>query len=191
MKIILASTSPNRQEAMRLAQIPFEILATDVDEKSIVETDFVKRALAIAQLKMDKALSLVKKEAVIIAADGFNVYEGKILEKPRDKNEAKQMLQFSRGKMGTFYTACILVNTKTQEKLAKVFASKYWFRQYSDTEIDKYIKSIDVTKYAAAFTPINSAAISFIKKIEGPLSPFTHSLPLDFIVPKLYEWVAL
>lgn len=190
MKIILASSSPNRQEMFRIAQIPFEVLVTDVDEKSITEIDLEKKALAIAKLKAEKAVSLVKEEAIIITADGFNVYEGEVFEKPKSIKEAKDMLRFSSGKMGIFYTGLIMINTKTSQRLEKLITTKYWFRNFSETEIDKYVHQIDVTKYAAAFTPMNSPAVSFITKIEGSLSAFTHSAPMEIIVPQLIQWGA-
>jgi septum formation protein len=195
MKIFLASASKNRQEIFKIAQIPVETIPAQVDEKSIQEKDFGKRAIAIARLKAEdvaKKLNQGKKiEAVVIAGDGFNICEGKILEKPKDEAEGRQMLKLLSGNETTFYSGLVMLNLATGERFEAVAASTAYFRALSPEEIEDYLESVEVTKYSAAYSPLNTKAISFITKMEGSVSGFSHSVPMDLVVQKLREWQAI
>ena len=194
MKIILGSSSTNRQEAMKIAGVKFEIFKPDVDEKQVDKQIFQKyedRALAIASLKADAVREIAGSDCVIITADGFNECQGQLLEKPVDLADAQRMLELLSNNLTIFYSALVMMNTKTQEKFTAVVNTKSWFRKLDHNEIENYIKTTNVTKYAAAYSPFNTKALSFIKRIEGSASGFSHSLPLDIVIPKLKEWEAL
>ena len=80
-KIILASGSANRQAVLKQARIPFEVFPAQVDEKSVREADLKQRVIKIAELKARWVAE--RKSGIIVAADLFDVCEGKILEKPK------------------------------------------------------------------------------------------------------------
>ena len=141
MKIILASGSKNRREIFKIAQIPVEIMPAHVDERSIKESDLPKRAIAIARLKADDVASKLEKQAVVIAGDGFNSCEGKILEKPKEVEEGKKMLRLLSDNLTIFYSGLVMVNLGTGEQFEEVAVTKTWFRKLGKAEIEDYVKS--------------------------------------------------
>lgn len=196
MQIILASSSQNRQEIFRIAEIPVQIMPAGVDEKSVMEPNFEKRAIAIASLKARQVyqtmdLSAFSQGAVVIAGDGFNVVDNQIFEKPKDREQAKVMLRQLSGNVTTFYSGLMMIHTLKQEEFVSVVSTKAWFRLLSESEINDYVEQVDTTQYAAAYSPLNTKAISFIIQVEGSLSGFSHSVPMDVVVSKLTEWGAL
>ena len=194
MKIILGSGSDNRREAMSIVELDYEIMIPDVDEKQVDQQSFDRledRALAIASLKADAIAEKVGRDSIIITADGFNECDGRVLEKPQDIEEARDMLQLLSNNKTVFFSALVMLNVNTEERFTEVVSTACWFRTLSELEIDDYLDSTDVLKYAAAYSPFNTKAISFIKKIEGSASGFSHSLPLDVVIPKLRQWGAI
>ncbi len=193
MKIVLASASKNRQEIFNLVGIKVETVSPQVDEKNIREKDFSQRALAIAKLKADwvKSQLVVNQNSIIIAGDGFNICQEEIIEKPSDLRQARMMLKQLSGHSTIFYSACVMLNLKTNDEFSKVVSSKAWFRKLENIEIEDYIQTTPVLQYSAAYSPLNTKAISFIKKIEGSLSGFSHSMPMDLVIPQLRKWQAL
>ena len=191
MKIILASASKNRQEIFDIAQIPVTLMPTKVDEKQVKQTDLKKRALAIARLKMAAAKSNFqddRSQTIIIAADGFNVCQGKILDKPHSLGQAREMLDLLSGNKTTFYSALIMYHCAKLKTFETIVTTDYWFRNLSNEEITDYITTTDVLQYSAAYSPLNTKAVSFGRKIAGSLTGFTHSMPMDIVIPKLIEW---
>ena len=71
-----------------------------------------------------------------------------------------------RGKQGTLFTGQTLVDTKTQHFLTKVSATKVWFSNISDLQIERYVDSKEPLMVAGAFT-IDSLGGAFIDRIEG------------------------
>ena len=195
MKIILGSQSSNRREIFEIVGIDVEVIVSEVDEKGIRDKDLEVRALKIAKLKMEKIkeeyLKNNSEPAVIITADGFNESQGKVLEKPASLDEAKEMLRHLSGDKTIFYSALVMYNTNLDEEFSSVVSCSCWFRDLSEEEIDWYVKRTPVMKYAAAYSPLNTAAISFISRVEGSISGFSHSVPMDLVVPQLRKWGAV
>ena len=201
INLILASGSKNRIKALKIAKIPFTSIPADIDEKKIKNKDIKKRVVEIAKAKVEKVASgeiiipradIFSKEIIeqsddhfILGADGVNIVNGKILEKPSTENEAFDMIKAQSGKKCSFLTGYYAYNTKTKKEYSGTSETTYTFRKISDHEIHSYIETEPVLLWAAAFSPSNSMAITFITSMEGSYSNFNHSLPFDQIIPIL------
>ncbi|GMX66493.1 nucleoside triphosphate pyrophosphatase [Paenibacillus elgii] len=113
--LILASSSPRRQELIRFLQLPFVVQASDADETTdagltpsqIVEELSRRKALAvISRLKADDSMP---KDGVVIGSDTIVVWHGEVLGKPQDEEDAFRMLSALQGTEHEVYTgiACI------------------------------------------------------------------------------------
>ena len=92
-KIILASSSPRRQDLLKKAKYNFEIIPSPYIEDH-TRTDFSYEF--IETLAANKALAvipLVKEPSLIIGADTVVVLDNKILGKPEGKQGAYEMLK--------------------------------------------------------------------------------------------------
>ena len=97
-KIILASASPRRKEIMEQAGYEFEIKVSHKEEfyTSTEPAEIVKE---LAFLKAnDIAEQVDQKNVAIIGADTVVAHGGKILGKPKTKEEAFEILETESGK---------------------------------------------------------------------------------------------
>ncbi|WP_088832866.1 Maf family protein [Paenibacillus tyrfis] len=113
--LILASSSPRRQELIRFLQLPFVVQASDADETTdpgltpsqIVEELSRRKALAVlSRLKADDSMP---EDGVVIGSDTIVVWHGEVLGKPQDEADAFRMLSALQGTEHEVYSgiACI------------------------------------------------------------------------------------
>ncbi|MDF2571940.1 MAG: maf [Sporomusa sp.] len=98
MGIILASSSPRRQQLLKLIGIDFNVVVSDVEEDNT--KDIPPHELAMAHAR-DKAVDSAKRASisdVIIGADTIVVLDGQVFGKPADRAEAIRMLTALAGR---------------------------------------------------------------------------------------------
>lgn len=197
--IILASSSKNRITGLTLAGFRFTATSADIDEKAIQHPDQKTRQILVAKAKVEKVISMgietpppdifsdevpeEDSEHFVLGADGVNLVNGKILEKPNNESEAFEMIQLQSGRTCSFLTGYYCFNTRTKKSYQGNSETMYTFRKISDHEIHAYIKHEPVLTWAAAFSPSNSRAVSFVTTIKGSYSNFNYSLPFDKLIP--------
>lgn len=185
-QVILASSSKNRVKLLQALNIPFKRIISNINEKSIIESDPLKRAKRLAYLK---AKDIAKKyRGIIIGCDTFTVCGRKVLEKPEDKEEAKKMLKTLSGKTAICYTGFCFLNTEDKRKVVKIAKTKLYFRKIDNYEIEEYIRKFPVSSWAAAYAASELYVLGLINKIEGSLTGFAYGLPLEFLIPLLKKY---
>lgn len=102
----------------------------------------------------------------VVGADTVVVIDGKILGKPKDKIEAKQMLKTLSGKSHEVITAYTLINLDKNIKITNSVESVVYFKEISDEEIEWYIKSEEPMDKAGAYG-IQGLGSIFVDKICG------------------------
>lgn len=106
MEFILASTSPRRKELLGLIVPRFTCAAPQFDESSISIKEAKQKALVLSREKCkDVASRSDTRNSVIIASDTVVDLDGKILEKPRDRQDAYNMISALSGKSHKVHTA--------------------------------------------------------------------------------------
>ena len=162
MNLVLASASPRRKELLGLFGIPFTIRVADIDEtmdpngRPFDEVGRVSRA---------KALAVPRKAGeTIIAADTIVVCEGKVLGKPHDEAEAKDMLRLLSGRDHQVMTGCTVLMDGKCETFTEV--TDLHFRKLSETEIERYVASGEPMDKAGAYG-IQGGAALFCQRMAG------------------------
>lgn len=97
MKLLLASQSPRRKELLTSLGFDFEVVKIDCEE-IIPETITIEEAAAYLSELKAKAFRTLIADEVLLTADTVVAAEGQILGKPKDENEARQMLRMLSGK---------------------------------------------------------------------------------------------
>ena len=182
-KIILASKSKQRQALLSTIKVPFEIMPAEIDERAIRHEQPSKRAESIARAKAEKVAA--RHKGIVIAADTFSEINGRILEKPRDLNEAREMLKLESGNHLKTHTGFCYIDRKNNINFSTAVTADFKFRELSDNEIEEYIKTSPVTTWAAAFSPAYTYAMTMIDTVHGSLTGFTHGLPMEVLIPLL------
>lgn len=178
-RIILASGSRQRKLIMDSLGIEYEIIPADIDEKAIRDDDLILRAEKIARGKAEEVAK--SNQGIIIAADTFAYCNGKVLEKPRNADEAEEMLKMERNKEIMVYSGFCYLDKDNQIDFVKTSVSRIIMRGLSDEEIECFVKSHPVTQWSAAFSPMYLYQTSFVKYFEGSINGVS-GLPTEFLV---------
>jgi septum formation protein len=178
-QIILASGSRQRKLIMDSLGIEYEIIPADIDEKAIRDEDLTLRAEKIARAKAEKVTK--NNQGIIIAADTFLACEGKVLEKPKDLNEAIEMLKLERNNEVMVYSGFCYLDEKNKINFSKTSVSKSIMRNFSDDEIENFVKNTPVLQWSAAFSPMYLYQTTFLKHFEGSIMGI-FGLPTEFLI---------
>lgn len=171
VKIILASKSPRRIAILKQIGANFKLIPSTFTEKEIlgdVSWSSVRK-LTINNAK-GKALDVANKlgDGIFLGVDTLVMCQNKILGKPKDKKDAKEMLNFLSGKMHEIFSAIALIK-KERNKLKVLSAcdvAKVYFRLLSNKEIDDYVASGEPLDKAGGYGVQEKGAM-FINKIVG------------------------
>lgn len=177
---ILASKSPRRQQLLQLLGIEFQIQTKEVVE---IFSDKLYREeipMFLAELKAKPFQSELKSGDLIITADTIVWIDEKVLGKPKDKKEAKQMLLKLSGKKHEVITAvCLTTNLKTKSFFV---VSNVQFKKLAEKEIIYYISKYKPFDKAGAYGIQEWIGTIGITNIEGS---FYNVMGLP--IQKLYE----
>lgn len=166
-KIILASNSPRRKEILENLNIKFDVLSPDADESSVDKT--LSPELYVENLASLKAFAAAKKtvpERIIIGADTVVALDNKILLKPKDDEDAFNMLKSLSGRAHSVYTGICVVNSHTAKSCIAYEKTDVYFRNLCDDEIKRYIQTGESADKAGAYG-IQGLGSLFIEKING------------------------
>lgn len=164
-KIILASASPRRKEILALTGLRFRVEPSDYEET----LDHAIKPHSLAKrLSLEKARAVAGKygDAIIIAADTFIAFRGKLLGKPHTSKEARKMLTMLNGKSHSVITGYTILDTGTGKKIIRSVETKVWFKKMSSQELDAYVATREPIGKAGAYAIQGRGAV-IVKKIEG------------------------
>ena len=163
--LILASSSPRRQELLQRLGVAFEIATADIDERQRPgepPTDLVQR---LAREKAQAVTARLPGRAVL-GADTIVVLDGTVLGKPADAADAAAMLRRLRGRPHTVWSALYAWNPALDRAAAALNESTVWMRSYGDDEIAAYVGSGDPMDKAGAYA-IQHPAFAPAERIDG------------------------
>ncbi|OAQ21476.1 Maf family protein [Thermosulfurimonas dismutans] len=180
--LVLASASPRRRELLSLLGLEFEVFPAEIEETispGKPPEEIVK------ELAHRKALTVARRfpEAAIIAADTLVVKGKYLLGKPKDLEEARQMLtSLSRAWHQVLTGVCIIYKKKESIFFTE---TKVKFRELSPEEIEAYLATGEPLDKAGAYA-IQGLASAFVEKVEGSVTGVV-GLPLSETVEVLLK----
>jgi septum formation protein len=170
--IILASSSPRRQEILKMLKITFRVIAPNIDEtiSSLLDHEEIPELLAREKvLAVIHSLPAEQEIPWVLGADTIISFDGKIYGKPENQEQAFDFLKAFQGKTHKVITALVLYNGKTKETTSRVCTSEVTFAPMSDEEIQWYIDTGEWHGAAGGYR-IQSLASVFISNIKGSYS---------------------
>lgn len=180
--LYLASASPRRRELLALLGVPFTVAVSRFDENTLKHlTDPVEYVREAAR---SKAREVGSRHAGIILGCDTDVAtpHGAILGKPKNADEAREMLRVLSGKTHSVYSAVALLqsdgDTVTREAV-RVVETRVTFDDLSDAAINAYVLTGDPLDKAGGYG-IQSGGLAFVSRIEGDLSSVI-GLPLPTV----------
>lgn len=146
--IILASQSPRRFELLSQLCIPFKVeVKKDIDESYPPELPLMEIAPYLSQLKA-RAYNK-ESNSLIITADTVVICSDKLLGKPKDETDAKNMLRFLSGKTHKVVTGVTVASREKVETISVLTTVK--FGRLSKEEIDFYVDKFKPLDKAGAY----------------------------------------
>ena len=185
-RFILASQSPRRQALLKEFGLPFTVDVRPVEE--VFDESLTPGQIAV-QLAVKKASAFpqdeVPEKTLIITADTVVAGGGKVLGKPENSAEAKEMLRILSGRSHEVITG---VNLKSGKK-EKAFSvsTKVFFKELSREEIDYYVARYKPFDKAGAYGIQEWIGFAGITRIEGSYFNVV-GLPVHALYEELKSW---
>lgn len=186
-KLILGSQSPRRKELLKATFLDFEIMPSDVEEITS-ETQPDLFAMDLAKLKGEDVFKKsigIYENPFVLSSDTIVVVDDKILGKPKDEKEAKEMLKTLSGRSHDVITAVYLKSHKL-ESLFNI-KTKVYFDEIEDSHMDRYIKTGEPMDKAGSYG-IQAMGLSFVNKIEGSYSNVV-GLPVNEVLKEIKKLI--
>ncbi len=166
-RIILASNSPRRRELLAQMGVDFSIDVPDIDEHDAATPQDTVRGLALQKARAVAARH-AGEQAVILSADTV-VFAGEILGKPRDREDARRMLNLLQGRWHEVYTGVCAMRALDGRHEVRVERTRVLFVPMTGEQIDRYIDTGEPMDKAGAYA-IQGRAGMFVERIEGSSS---------------------
>lgn len=170
--IILASSSPRRQDILKMLKIPFRVIIPNIDETLLSAIDPEQVPELLAQEKVSAVIhSLPAGQEIpwVLGADTVIIFNNTVLGKPVNHEQAIEFLKMLQGNEHTVVTAIVLYNGRTKTTKTKLCKTKVTFASMSDEEIEWYVETGEWHGAAGGYR-IQSLASCFISKIDGSYS---------------------
>ena len=178
--IILASASPRRRELLTMAGIEYTCIPSDAEENVPDGMPAEEVPGHLSRLKAE-AVFFKHPEDTVIGSDTIVYIDGMILGKPKDRNEAFEMLRRLSGREHTVFTGVTLLSPGRSETFTS--ATKVKFYDLTDEEIRSYIATGEPMDKAGAYG-IQGYGCILVEKICGDY--FTvMGLPIAEVVRRL------
>jgi len=162
VRIALASSSPRRKEILELTGFKFRVLNVSVEEREF-ETPY-ETAVKNAEAKVLSGKRLLEPEEVALAADTVVVLDGKVLGKPKGKEEAVEFLKRLSGRWHQVVTGfSLLIGERLISSYEEAMVK---FKRLSLKEIAWYVSTGEPLDKAGAYGVQGKGAL-FIERLEG------------------------
>jgi len=175
MQIVLASTSPRRQELLELLGLTFHIIPPTCEEQL---SPNLSPSEQTRQLARDKAQSVADEhpQDIVIGSDTVVEIEGKLLGKPENMQEAETMLRNLRGRYHQVHTGVAIIHQANKTSINFVETAHVWITSFDESALQSYLATEESLGKAGAYS-IQGEGAQLIEKIEGDY-PTIVGLPL-------------
>lgn len=174
MRIVLASNSPRRKELLNQIFDKFEVIKSDFNEDDIKEKNPEKLVKLLSLKKAEEVFHKVKDnqlELLVIGGDTLVYFDGQVLGKPKNEEDAYNTLKKLQGNKNEVYSAFTIILKKNNEIIKETELSKsiVTMKSMSDEQIKGYIKTGEPMDKAGSYA-VQGIGSKFIENIEGSYS---------------------
>ncbi len=184
-KLVLASASPRRQELLEMLGFNFTIVPSKIDEEKYNHLNPVEMVKELARAKAEEVATLVE-DTLVIGSDTIVVLDDKVLGKPSDQPEARDMLRRLQNRRHSVYTGIAVCDTFSGQVVLDYDKTDVFMTPITDDDILEYVKTGEPMDKAGAYG-IQGVGGIFVEKIDG--SYFTvMGLPIHKLVKILKDF---
>ena len=164
MKVILASASPRRRELLKLIGLDPEVRIPEINENMEVDEP-IERYLE--RVTISKGMNVYQKRfysSLVVSADTVVLIDGRFIGKPRDRQDAGDMLRRLSGRSHEVWTGMAIMHRG--ETCFRLAQTQVIFKTLNEREIEYYLDHEEYMDKAGAYAVQGRAAI-FVERIEG------------------------
>lgn len=166
-KIVLASKSPRRITLLKNLGLEFDVIPSKIDENISEKLQPNEYVMKLSRLKAENVAAMLGGDEIVIGADTTVYLDGNYLNKPRDCDEAFEILKKLSGRTHQVYTGITLINNVSQKIINEFSKTDVTFRELSDDEIYAYIESGSPMDKAGAYGIQDDFGAVFVRHING------------------------
>lgn len=176
MHLILASSSPYRQQLLCKLGLAFTSESPKIDETAQPHESAEQLVSRLAVAKA-KAIAQHHPQALIIGSDQVATLNHQIITKPGSHAQAVQQLQQASGQEVTFFTGLCVYNSANHRQQLSVDTYKVRFLTLSDQQIETYLRAEQPYNCAGSFKS-EGLGITLFSNLEGKDPNSLIGLPL-------------
>jgi septum formation protein len=182
-ELILGSTSIYRKQLLERLQIPFRVVAPDIDE---TPQPGEKPQDLVGRLSLEKARCVAEQNpgSVVIGSDQVAVHNGKIVGKPYTHDMAMEQLRAANGRRINLYTGLALVDADSKEEQLEVIPFEVVFRNLSEQQLENYLHK-EQPYHCAGSVKSEGLGIALLERFEGEDPNTLIGLPLIRLIRML------
>ena len=181
-QLVLASTSPFRQEILKKLHLDFVTAKPDCDETPMAGESPQQLVMRLAEEKTKSCK--VTSPSLIIGSDQVCVIDGEIIGKPHTREKAIEQLSRQSGKSITFYTGLSVWNSVTQKADTRLDTFVVHFRNLTNAQIESYVDK-EQPFYCAGSFKSEGLGIALFERLEGKDPNTLIGLPLIDLIDML------
>lgn len=172
MKIILASKSPRRAELLQMSGYDFEVIPSIYDEAfdpDISVEELVMRHAENKAVEVRERLAVSGErlvDTVVLGIDTVGYLDGRILEKPKDREEAFEMIKFLSGSTHQVFSGICVLDLTMNKKIVQHEVTEVTFANMTDDDINWYLDQGEWIDKSASYA-IQGKGSKFVEKVNG------------------------
>lgn len=168
-KIVLASGSPRRREILTAAGFDFDVYISGADESS-VNPEGISFGIYVQELALlkasDAARTIDERNHIIIAADTVVVCDNEIMGKPKNREDAFNMIKKLSGKTHSVFSGICIWRTTDAMSVCTFVETKVTFKELSDEKIKRYVDSGECDDKAGGYA-VQGKGATLVKEVCG------------------------
>ena len=139
-RLILASKSPRRYDLLKQLGLDFEVIPSKIEEDFVPNESPREHVIRLAEAKaMDVSNRYI--DCWVIGADTIVYIDGQILGKPRNKEEAREMLRLISGKEHRVLTGISVRHSNKGKGECETVETAVRVKVLSQAEMDWYVRT--------------------------------------------------
>jgi len=182
VKIILASQSPRRKQLLEWAEVPFQVVVKETDETFPPGLKPGATAIYIARKKAIAVQAEINSNTIILAADTIVVLNERIIGKPKDREEAIDILSDLSGQKHVVITGVVI--KKGEKEISFADSTDVQFHELRQEQIEFYVDKYRPYDKAGAYAIQEWIGVVGIKSVSGDFYNVM-GLPVSRIVKEL------
>lgn len=148
ISVILASASPRRADILKKYGIQFRQISSGAEEPGA----FLAEDAAMNNAKVKAAdISRQYPQEIVLAADTVIEFEGEVIGKPSDPDDAIRILKCLSGKIHYVTTGVCILYPPKQVTILFAEVSEVKFKQIDEAVIRDYMSKVNVLDKAGAY----------------------------------------